>query len=172
MTTFWAWAVVILATYLYNADCIIVAVFYFFYYLPSSRIFFLCQDQLSGGVPPHLAQPCCEALGRALIRVIIVTYKNTPNRVERDTHSPEQGFKLVHVKECYKRFSISLQKRNIAAVRLLPSPQFFSSAALVIFPPLSDANLSSSLYKCNIPWISFPCIDKRTAQVIVLTLYI
>ena len=26
-------------------------------------------------------------------------------------------------------------------------------------------------YKCNVPWLSIPCIDKRTAQVIVLTLY-
>ena len=31
------------------------------------RNFFLCQVRLSGDVPPHLAQPCCVALGRALI---------------------------------------------------------------------------------------------------------
>ena len=31
------------------------------------RNFFLCQDPLSGVVPPHLAQPCCVALGWALI---------------------------------------------------------------------------------------------------------
>ena len=29
--------------------------------------FFLCQDRLSGDVPPHLAQPCYVALGWALI---------------------------------------------------------------------------------------------------------
>ena len=29
--------------------------------------FFLRQDRLSGDVPPHLAQPCYVALGRALI---------------------------------------------------------------------------------------------------------
>ena len=27
---------------------------------------FLCQDRCYGDVPPHLAQPCCVALGRAL----------------------------------------------------------------------------------------------------------
>ena len=30
--------------------------------------FFLCQDHWHGDVPPHLAQPCCVALGWALIR--------------------------------------------------------------------------------------------------------
>ena len=29
--------------------------------------YFLCPDRLSGDVPPHLAQLCCVALGRALI---------------------------------------------------------------------------------------------------------
>ena len=29
--------------------------------------FFLCQERLSGDVPPHLAQPCYVTLGRALI---------------------------------------------------------------------------------------------------------
>ena len=28
--------------------------------------FFLRQDRLNGDVPPHLAQPCCVALGQAL----------------------------------------------------------------------------------------------------------
>ena len=34
---------------------------------PFLRNFFLCQDRLSGDVPPHLAQPCYIALGWALI---------------------------------------------------------------------------------------------------------
>ena len=37
--------------------------------------FFLCQDGLSGDVPPHLAQPCYVALGRALIWGLYKTCK-------------------------------------------------------------------------------------------------
>ena len=36
--------------------------------------FFLCQDRLSSDVPPHLAQPCYVALGRALIWGLYINF--------------------------------------------------------------------------------------------------
>ena len=44
------------------------------------RNFFLCQDRLSSDVPPHLAQPCYVALGRALIRGMCPDELRAPER--------------------------------------------------------------------------------------------
>ena len=42
-------------------------IYHYFLLSPFLRNFFLCWDHWHGDVPPHLAQPCFVALGRALI---------------------------------------------------------------------------------------------------------